>query len=94
MPALRALRADITPLETRGKSFGKFMTAFTAGDVIAPIISAYLYDIFRFRTFEIGGLVLPGYGLPFYINSIFGISATIMLLALVKETSRHSKCEI
>lgn len=94
MPALRALRADITPLETRGRSFGKFMTAFTAGDVIAPIISAYLYDIFRFRTFEIGGLVLPGYGLPFYINSVFGISATIMLLALVKETSRRSKCEM
>jgi len=91
MPALRALRADITPLETRGRYFGFFMTAFTTGDVIAPIVSTYLYDIYRFRTFEIGGLGLPGYGLPFFINAILGIAATVMLLALVKETSGHKR---
>jgi len=91
MPALRALRADITPLEDRGRYFGMFMAAFTAGDVIAPIVSTYLYDIYRFRSFEIGGLVLPGYGLPFFINAILGIVATIMLLALVKEPSRDAR---
>jgi MFS family permease len=91
MPPLRALRADITPVETRGRYFGMFMTAFTGGDVIAPIVSTYLYDIYRFRSFEIGGAVLPGYGLPFFINAILGIVATIMLLTLVKEPSRDAR---
>jgi len=90
MPALRALRADITPFEARGRYFGMFYAAFTSGDIIAPIVSTYLYDIYRSRNFGIGGLVLPGYGIPFFINSILGIAATIMLLALVEETSRHN----
>ncbi len=50
MPAMRALRADITPPEARGRYFGLFMTAFTAGDVVSPLISAYLYDVYRFST--------------------------------------------
>jgi len=91
MPALRALRADITPVKARGKYFGMFMGAFTSGDVIAPIISTYLYDIYRFKTFEIGGVVLPGYGLPFFINAILGIIATIMLLMLVKEPPHDAR---
>jgi len=85
MPALRALRADITPQEARGRYFGMFMTAFTAGDIIGPVFSTYLYDIYRFRSFGVGGLTLPGYGIPFFVNSILGILATIMLLAFVKE---------
>jgi MFS family permease len=91
MPPLRALRADITPLETRGRYFGMFMTAFTAGDVIAPIVSTYIYAIYSSKSFEISGLVLPGYGLPFFINAILGIAATLMLLVLVKEPSRDAK---
>ena len=90
MPAMRALRADITPPEARGRYFGMFHTAFTAGDIVAPIVSTYLYDIYRFTSFGVWGLVLPGYGLPFFINSILGITATIMLLALVKEPPRHN----
>lgn len=39
-----------------------FMTAFTGGDIIAPIVSAHLYDIYRSTSFVIGGLILPGYG--------------------------------
>jgi len=90
MPALRALRADITPLKARGRYFGMFHAAFTAGDIIAPIVSTNLYDIYRSTYFEIGGLVLPGYGIPFFVNSILGITATIMLLALVEEPSRRN----
>ncbi len=40
MPAMRALRADITPSDSRGRYFGLFMTAFTLGDIISPLISA------------------------------------------------------
>jgi len=90
MPALRALRADLSPAEVRGRFFGMYRTAFNAGDIIGPIISTYLYDLYRFRDFELGGLVLPGYGIPFFANSILGIATLIMLLALVKEPARSN----
>jgi len=91
MPALRALRADITPAEARGRYFGMFMTAFRAGDIVAPIISTYLYDMYRFKTFEIGGQMIPGYGIPFFVNSILGIAATILLLAFVGESATFKR---
>ena len=92
MPALRALRADLSPAEVRGRFFGMYRTAFNAGDIIGPIISTYLYDLYRFRNFELGGLVLPGYGIPFFANSILGIATLIMLLVLVKEPA-HSNVQ-
>jgi DHA1 family multidrug resistance protein-like MFS transporter len=93
MPALRALRADITPSGERGRYFGMFMTAWTAGDIIGPIFSTYLYDIYRFRTFDIGSIELPGYGIPFFVNSILGIAATVMLMIMVKEQPRQAVME-
>ena len=84
MPPTRVLRADLSPAEARGRFFGMFITAFTAGDIIGPIIGTYLYDIYRFKNFELSGFILPGYGIPFYVNSILGIVSTILLFPLVK----------
>jgi MFS family permease len=89
MPALRALRADITPPEARGKYFGMFMTAWTAGDVIGPIMGSFLYDLYRFSNFDVGGFTLPGYGIPFFLNAILGLAATFFLLAFVREPRMH-----
>lgn len=89
MPALRALRADITPQEARGRFFGLFMTAWTAGDIAGPILGSFLYDLYRFRSFDVGGIVLPGYGLPFYVNAVLGIAATIFLMLYVQEPRSH-----
>jgi MFS family permease len=85
MPALFALRADLAPPEVRGKYFGMWMTAFTTGDIIAPILSTYLYDLYRQRTFMLGAFTLPGYGIPFFVQSILSAAATIMIMLLVKE---------
>jgi len=85
MPAMRALRADVSPSESRGHHFGLFMTAFTAGDIISPIISAYLYDIYRFSEFEIAGFPFRGFSIPFFINSIIGFVSMTLLLTMVKE---------
>jgi len=87
-PAMRALAADIMPAEARGRFFGMFMTAFTSGDVVAPIVSTFLYDRYRSQVFKVGTYDLPGYGLPFYINAVLGIAAVVMLLLLVKEPTR------
>jgi len=89
MPAMRALRADITPSESRGRYFGLFMTAFTAGDVISPLISTYFYDIYRFSRFEIAGFTFGGFSIPFFINSILGFTSMILLLALVREPKSY-----
>jgi DHA1 family multidrug resistance protein-like MFS transporter len=94
MPAMRALRADLSPAEARGKFFGMFRAAFRAGDIVGPLIGTYLYDIYRFKNFELGGLVLPGYGIPFFINSILGIAATIVLLVLVKEVAHNARINL
>jgi MFS family permease len=59
--------------------------------VIGPLIGTYLYDIYRFKRFEVGGVSLPGYGLPFFINSILGLVTTTMLLVLVKEPVQRTR---
>lgn len=93
MPALRALRADIVPPAARGRFFGMFMTAFTAGDIIGPILGTYLYDLYRFRTIQVVGFDLPGYGIPFFVNSILGVASTILLWKWVKEPSKSQSAQ-
>ncbi len=85
MPAFRALRADLVPAHVRGRVFGLFGTAFTAGSVVGPIISTWIYSTYRLSTFGFLGFQLPGYGIPFFINSILGIIATTGVLLLIKE---------
>lgn len=86
MPAMQALRADVVPKEVRGKMFGLYNTFFNAGDIVGPIISTVLYDIYRTASWNIGGITVPGYGIPFFVNSILGIVTTSVLIAFVKET--------
>jgi len=83
MPANRALRADIVPEEARGRMFGMFMTAFTAGDIVGPIVGTWLYSLYRFETLTILGFPFPGYGVSFLVYSILGIISVILLVALV-----------
>jgi MFS family permease len=91
MPAFRALRADLVQPEVRGRMFGLFGTAFTAGSVIGPILGTWIYDTYRTTTFNLIGLKLPGYGIPFFINSILGILTTTMIMLLVREPSDEEK---
>jgi DHA1 family multidrug resistance protein-like MFS transporter len=85
MPAFQALRADLVPPQHRGKFFGLMSRYFTAGDVIGPIIGAWLYSTFRGDTFYVAGLAVPGIGITFFINSIIGILGTTLVMLYVKE---------
>ena len=91
MPAFRALRADLVPAHVRGRVFGLFGTAFTAGSVLGPIASTWIYSTYRFSTFGFLGFQLPGYGIPFFINSILGILATTGVLLLIKEPEKATE---
>jgi len=91
MPAMQALRADLVPAEARGRLFGLYNTFFNAGDIVGPVLSTLLYDLYRSETFYIGGLAVPGYGMPFYVNSIIGVFTTVILLLFVEETGKTKK---
>ena len=91
MPAFRALRADLIPPEIRGKMFGLFGMAFTAGSVAGPILGTWIYDTYRFATFNVLGLELPGYGIPFFINAILGILTTTMIMLFIEEPKEEDK---
>ncbi|MFC1803637.1 MFS transporter [Thermoproteota archaeon] len=91
MPAFRALRADLVAPEVRGRMFGLFGTAFTAGSVIGPILGTWIYDTYRFTVFDVFGLQVPGYGIPFFINAILGIISTTMIMLLIKEPEEGDK---
>ena len=86
---VRALRSDLAPLEIRGRLFGAYRTFFDVGDMIGPVMATYLYDVYRFQTFQVGGFTIPGYGIPFYLNSALGLVTIMMLLAFVK-TNKHT----
>jgi len=72
-----------------GEESYDFVKELDVGDIIGPIISTYLYDIYRFKNFKVGGVTFPGYGIPFFVNSILGITTILVLLALVKEPERR-----
>jgi MFS family permease len=91
MPAFRALRADLVPPEVRGRMFGLFGTAFTAGSVIGPILGTWIYDTYRFTTFHVLGLAVPGYGIPFIINSALGLLTTTMIMLLIREPTDETR---
>ncbi len=90
MPSMRALLADLAPKESLGKTIGYFMTAFTSGSIIGPIIGTWLYSRFRYETFNVGGINIPGLGIPFFVNAIIGLVTTFMLLLFVKVPKKTS----
>lgn len=91
MPAFRALRADLIPPEVRGKMFGLFGMAFTAGSVVGPILGTWIYDTYRFTIFNVMGIDVPGYGIPFFINAILGILTTTMVMLFIEEPKDEDK---
>jgi len=91
MPAFRALRADLVPPEVRGRMFGLFGRAFTAGSVVGPILGTWIYDTYRFTTFNVLGFAIPGYSIPFIINAVLGLLTTTMIMLLIKEPSSDER---
>jgi len=91
MPASRALNADLIPEKVRGKLFGRLAAFFSLGAILGPVLSTWLYDAYRFSTFEVpwlGNLVVRGAGLPFVVSGVFGLFSLFLVLAFVKEPKR------
>jgi len=94
MPAGRALRADLVPAKIRGKLFGKFTAFFDVGMIAGVLIGPWLFQTFQFQEFKIewlGGLLVKGVGLPFFLSGIIGLIALALLLIFVEEPPRKKK---
>ncbi len=92
MPASRALNADLIPEKVRGKLFGRMAAFFSLGAILGPVLSTWIYDVYRFEVFEVpwlGNLVVRGVGIPFFVSSAIGLFSLFLLLAFVEEPGRR-----
>ena len=92
MPASRALNADLIPEKVRGKLFGRLAAFFSLGAILGPVLSTWIYDIYRFSTFQIpwlGNVSVRGAGIPFFVSSVIGLFSLFLLLAFVEEPRRN-----
>ncbi len=90
MPASRALRADLIPEKVRGKFLGRLAAYFSLGAILGPALSTWLYDAYRFSTFEVpwfNNLTVRGTGIPFFVSSAIGLFSLFLLLVFVEERS-------
>ncbi len=91
MPASHALNADLIPEKVRGKLFGRLAAFFSLGAILGPILSTWIYDIYRYSTFRVlwlGNVSVRGAGIPFFVSSAIGLFSLFLLLAFVEEPRR------
>jgi DHA1 family multidrug resistance protein-like MFS transporter len=91
MPASHALNADLIPEKVRGKLFGRLAAFFSLGAILGPILSTWIYDIYRYSTFRVlwlGNVIVRGAGIPFFVSSAIGLFSLLLLLAFVEEPRR------
>ena len=82
-PAMDAIKADVAPSLHRGEYFGYYQIAFRVGDITFPVIGTYLYATYLNSYFNVGGLVLPGYSLPYILSSALGLIGLVSVILLV-----------
>lgn len=91
MPASHALNADLIPEKVRGKLFGRLAAFFSLGAILGPLLSTWIYDIYRYSTFRVlwlGNVIVRGAGIPFFVSSAIGLFSLLLLLAFVEEPRR------
>jgi len=94
MPASRALRADLIPEKVRGKLFGRLAAFFSLGAILGPILSTWIYELYRYQTFKLpwlGNVIVRGAGIPFFISGAIGLFSLFLVLAFVEEPKRRGK---
>ena len=89
-PAMDAIKADIAPIMHRGEYFGYYQIAFNVGDITFPVIGTYLYATYLNSQFHLGGLVLPGYSLPYILSSTLGLIGLVSVLLLVNPSGEET----
>ncbi|MEH7305194.1 multidrug efflux MFS transporter NorA [Neobacillus drentensis] len=80
MPAVTALIADVTTVETRAKALGYMSAAISTGFIIGPGVGGFLAEI--------------GSRLPFFFAAALGVLAAILSIILIHEPDRNPEKNI
>ncbi len=87
IPPFRALQADISPREIRGKVFGTVQATFNIGAVLGPIVGGQLYQEYAPREIPLFGITLPGAALSFLVSAAIGFFSLLLFALYVEEPS-------
>ncbi len=87
IPPFRALQADISPREIRGKVFGTVQATFNVGAVLGPIIGGQLYQQYAPKEISLIGITLPGAALSFLVSATIGLLSLLLFALYVEEPS-------
>ncbi len=87
IPPFRALQADISPKEIRGKVFGTVQATFNVGAVLGPIIGGQLYQQYAPKEISLIRIALPGAALSFLVSAIIGFFSLLLFALYVEEPS-------
>jgi MFS family permease len=88
-PAMDGFKADVAPPENRGEYFGYFNIAYSIGDITFPVIGTYLYATYLYSRFNLGGLIIPGYAIPYILSSTIGLIGLLSVLILLSSKKRR-----
>jgi len=87
-PSFRALQADLTPIEIRGKIFGTVQSFFNIGAIFGPIIGTYLYDVLANVNIEINLSIIHlfsyGPALNYVISGLLGLFSLMVFIEFIK----------
>ncbi|MFB3916678.1 MAG: MFS transporter [Terriglobales bacterium] len=75
-PVLRAIVADSTPAESRGRAFGVYYFVTSIATLAASILAGQLWKHF-------------GPQVPFYLSSILALVAALLLVATAQQQAHH-----
>ncbi len=93
-PAMDAIKADVAPVEQRGEYFGFHQLAFRVGDITFPVIGTWLYASLLDSRYNIFGLVIPGYAVPYILSSTLGFIGLLAVLLLVDMKKGENKLRL
>jgi hypothetical protein len=69
--------------------FGYYQTAYRVGDITFPVIGTYLYATYLSIRFDIAGLSIPGYAIPYVLSSSLGLIGLLSVLVFVSARARR-----
>jgi DHA1 family multidrug resistance protein-like MFS transporter len=71
---VKALVAELLPVEGRGRAYGRYTMVISLGGILSPLIGGYLSEV-------------AGYSLPFYLAAVTGLIGIVAVLNIQYEST-------
>jgi DHA1 family multidrug resistance protein-like MFS transporter len=66
---VKALAAELLPIEDRGRVYGRYMTVISFGGMISPLVGGYVSEV-------------AGFSIPFYLASAIGLLGILAVFSI------------